>query len=138
MKHTYLLSVLMLTGCASQIADVKSAVDRAPEWYAASREEISGHGYPNLSHAPQRIEFTDEVTVLALSKEEALAAKAAFENDPRSEGAVTTASEMQAWVRAMQDRMLAGGVPPTKQDSALFLDDEDLVRLQSVNAGHRH
>ncbi len=135
MKMTYLLSVLFLAGCASSFDRVRDAVDQAPDWYAASRAEIAGEGYRNIKTAPGLVEFEKEGRALKLSREEVNAAIAMFNSDPRAQGPVKTPEQILAWVAIQRGILKRGGLSPSEQDSASFLSDEDLQRLQSVNTG---
>ncbi len=137
MKWTFLLSVLALSGCAGSYERMREAVDQAPEWYAASRKEFAGEGYRSLKTAPGLVQFEEEGRTLQLSREEINAAKRMFEEDPRAQGPVKTPEQILAWVASKRAILEAGGLPPTEAESALFLSDEQLQRLQGVHVGSR-
>ncbi|MCB9960585.1 MAG: hypothetical protein H6846_00465 [Hyphomonas sp.] len=56
MKNTAIplisVSFLLLSGCTNSYAQVRQAVNQAPDWYGERRAEIRGEGYPKLYDIP--------------------------------------------------------------------------------------
>ncbi len=89
MKNTAipLLSValLLLTGCTNSFAQVRSAVNHAPEWYGERRVEIRGEGYPEIADVPVIDKANPPGARLALPAERIDALRALFDSNPRAE-----------------------------------------------------
>lgn len=89
MKNTAipLLSValLLLPACTSSFAQVRSAVNQAPEWYGERRIEIRGEGYPAIADVPQIDKANRPGTSLVANAKEIEALRGVFEANPRAQ-----------------------------------------------------
>lgn len=111
MRTGVFVTFVFLAGCAGSIEKVQTMRAEAPDWYEARKVEFRGEGYPDFSSIPEARTDYDPVRKLELSEEETQAALALFNEDPRSELAVETPEQIQAWAeetrRAVEGRLPA-------------------------------
>ena len=93
MKNTaiplLIVALLLLQACTNSFAQVRGAVNQAPDWYADRRTEIRGEGYPAIADVPVIDAANPPGASIAPPDEKIAALRAVFDANPRS--AVTPA-----------------------------------------------
>ena len=89
MKNTTIplvgVSLLLLVGCTSSFAKVRSAVNQAPDWYDTRRAEIRGEGYPALVDVPTVSAKNRPGTTLPAAEQRVAGLRAEFIDNARAE-----------------------------------------------------
>ena len=121
MKSRFLIAVLCLGGCASQLDAMRGAVDDAPEWFQERRTEIGGEDYPDVQTIPA-VASGDRPAVSAnalRTPEETF--QILFATNERAALPTITPADITAWARSKQ-AVFAGLMPPTSAERPLFPD----------------
>ncbi|KCZ94420.1 hypothetical protein [Hyphomonas johnsonii] len=89
MKNTTIpligVSCLLLVGCTSSFSKARQAINQAPDWYDARRDEIAGEGYPQLVDIPTIAPGAKPGKTLAASEERVAALGKEFAANARAE-----------------------------------------------------
>ncbi|MEM9573001.1 MAG: hypothetical protein AAF996_16165 [Pseudomonadota bacterium] len=125
MRTGVFVTFVFLAGCAGSIEKVQAMRAEAPEWYEARKQEFRGEGYPDLNSIPEKRTDYDPVRKLELSEAETLAALALFQEHPRSELAVETPEQIEAW--AVEARRAVEGRLPAPD----FLTDAEVEEIKA-------
>ncbi|MEM7329686.1 MAG: hypothetical protein AAF437_13170 [Pseudomonadota bacterium] len=125
MRTGVFVTFVFLAGCAGSIEKVQAMRAEAPDWYEARKVEFRGEGYPDLNSIPEPRTDYDPVRKLEMSEEEALAALATLQNDPRSEVATETPEEIAAWAAEVK-RAVEGRLPAPD-----FLTDAEVEAIKA-------
>ena len=100
MKNTAIpltsVSILLLAGCAGSFAQVREAVNQAPDWYGERRAEIRGEGYPELYEIPELDADNRPGKTLAASAGRVGDLQAQFDENERADPPADAAGEMSA------------------------------------------
>ncbi len=106
MKNTAipLLSVVipLLSACAGSFAQMRSAVNQAPEWYAERRTEIRGEGYPAIADVPRIDAANPPGATLTVPTERIAALRAVFDANPRADMPPVASGAIEALVSDVQ------------------------------------
>lgn len=106
MKNTAipLLSValLLLPACTNSFAQVRGAVNQAPDWYADRRSEIRGEGYPSIADVPEIDAANPPGATLTLPTERIEALRALFNGNPRAEVSPADVNLMETLVSGVR------------------------------------
>ena len=116
--------MLGLGGCVS-IDEVVGGIANTPEWFQKRRVEIRGEGYPDLNSVPVAAPIKASRDRLALSAEEAAAARATLFDHPRAAGAHLTLADMQAIAAELQAQL-----PVTEPKPEGFFAEGELEALR--------
>lgn len=126
MRAMVLVTLLVISGCASSLERLGDVRDAAPEWYKERRTELAGRDYPTIADVPTITSETRPGQRLDASQAETLEALDALLTDPRNAPVNESAAEMTAWAEALR----AGvdqQIPP-----ADFLTDEEVEALKAT------
>ncbi len=125
MRTVIFVTFALLAGCAGSLEKVQTMRAQAPDWYDARKVEFRGEGYPDISAIPVLQDDYDPVRKLELSEEETLAALEMFNNDPRADGSIESASSIRAWALEVR-RAVEGQIPAPD-----FLTDAEVAALKA-------
>jgi len=134
MKSVFSLALLLLlAGCANSFGKVTDSMASAPEWYGEARTEIIGEGYPDLSEMPElaKVEVSQTVKELTVSRADAEAARLLFASNPRASAPDVTAADMAAFRSANLSKFAA--IEGLQADGTWrpFISAEEIARLRN-------
>ena len=125
MRQFFIISMLIVAGCASSMDRLSDMREAAPEWYEARKTELAGEGYPSLGDVPRNATYRRQQAQLVLTREEQDQILAAFNADPRSEPVNVTPEDILAWSAELRARVNAQMRP------AQFLSDAEIASLKA-------
>jgi hypothetical protein len=129
MKNTAILlcgvPLLLATACTSSFSKVRSAINDAPDWYAARRTEIRGEGYPSVAEIPTIDASWTPGTALSVSAVDLASLQAAFDSDPRAQVSLNGAAE----IAAIAAEIRASFGPPLPE--ADFLTETEIAAIRA-------
>ena len=126
MRAVIFVTFALLVGCSSSFERVQAMRDAAPEWYEASKLEVSGEGYPSIATVPVVTAENRPGQQLAAAGQVVLADLEKFLSDPRAAAPEETPEEILAWA-ATTRRAVEGRLPASD-----FLTDEDVAALHAI------
>ncbi len=119
MKIGFLMGLLWLGGCASQMDAMRGVADDAPEWFQDRRTEIAGEDYPDIQTIPS-VTTGDRPSISTnAARTPAELFQVLFATNARAALPTTTAADITAWARTKR-AVFAGLVPPTQAERPLF------------------
>ncbi|MEZ5945702.1 MAG: hypothetical protein R3C13_11980 [Hyphomonas sp.] len=130
MKNTAIplmsVSILLLAGCTNSFAQVRDAVNQAPEWYGERRAEIRGEGYPKLYEVPELAADQMPGKTLPVSAGRVQVLQAMFDGNERAAPPADAAAEMAALLQRVDADFAGFPADPG------FLTQEEIMAIEAA------
>jgi hypothetical protein len=117
---------LLLAGCTGSFSKVRTAIDKAPDWYDARRVEIRGEGYPEFIDVPTIVKENTPGQTLEASKSRGAELRVIFAENARAVEPANAAAEIED-LRESVRRGFAGF-----EATSDFLTDEEIAAIRSA------
>jgi hypothetical protein len=130
MKNTAIpllsVSILLIAGCSNSFGRVREAINQAPDWYDARRQEIRGEGYPKLAEVQEipADQLPGKTLPDAAVRVDIL--QAYFDSNERAEPPVDVAGQMAVLLKRVEAEF--AGLPANPD----FLTQDDIAQIQAA------
>jgi len=130
MKNTAIpllsVCVLLVAGCTSSFSRVREAIDQAPDWYDARRQEIRGEGYPALAEVQEIPADRLPGRTLPATAARVDILQAYFDSNERAEPPVDVAGQMAVLLKRVEAEF--AGLPADPD----FLTQEEIAQIEAA------